>query len=74
MEASFSENFERFTVGRLSITSGTVKLLGSTGKAAGVSFCSNLTFVAFEAFVEARAAFLKQKLGSLVGVCISAGG
>jgi hypothetical protein len=28
---------------------------------------TNLTFVAFEAFVEARAAFLKQKLGSLVG-------
>jgi len=34
---------------------------------------TNLTFVAFEAFVEARAAFLKQKLGSLVGAGISVG-
>ena len=34
---------------------------------------TNLTFAAFEAFVEARTAFLKQKLGSLIGAGISAG-
>ncbi len=34
-EASFSGNFERFTVGRLSLYPGTVKLLRSPGKAGG---------------------------------------
>ena len=34
-EASFAENFERFTVGRLSFYPGTVKLFRSPGKAGG---------------------------------------
>jgi hypothetical protein len=41
MEASFSGNFERFTVGRLSFYSGTVKLLRSPGRAGRLTFVLN---------------------------------
>lgn len=51
-KASFSENFERFTEGRLSFTPGTVELLRSPGVAGGVPYvlkigpnCKKLDFV-----------------------------